>query len=216
MKPKNKCEFPEKLFESLVNHELMNLFSKKHSKVNLWSPSQSKEASLGYDALFETGSRKLIAVQYKIPIYKYAKKYKDCFRFELHKNSKKECKQHKLLCELLDKHIIDDVAYIAPNFIEIKKLNNYSRSGTLLNHIAQIKPVKLLSYYGNHHCVYGSIKPAFFCDIESETLYLSIEDLFFKQKETDQIPIYEKKRQLKKIIDFNQSEMVGVMFYSIF
>ena len=216
MKNKNRCEFPEKLFESLVNHELINLFSKRHTKVNLWSPSQTKEASLGYDSLFEAGARKLVAIQYKVPSYRYVSKYKGCFKFELHKNSNKECKQHELLCELLDKHIVDNVFYIAPEFLENRKLNNYSRSGTLLKHIAQITPTKLISYKGNHHCVYGDLKPNFFCNVPSESSYSTIEEIFFKDVEIDQIPLSERRKQLKKIIDSNQSEMTGVMFYSVF
>ena len=217
MKLNNPCEFPEKLFESLVNHELMNSFSKLSKKVILWSPSQSKEASLGYDALFKSGVKKLIAIQYKIPKRKYSRKHIGCFRFDLHKNKRGECKQHGLLCDLLAKHVVDDVVYCVPLFVENSKLNNYARSETLTKmHVAQIRPKRLISIKGSHHCVYDSRTADFYCNNKTETNLVDFDELFFCQPDRTQIRLGSRKKLFKEIIDNNKKELFGVMFYSVF
>ena len=81
-----KSEFPEKAYESFLNHELMSM------GYMLYIPSQIKENKLGYDALIQKLKYKKIkslALQYKIVSqYKIPKTgfLDPCFKIELHKS----------------------------------------------------------------------------------------------------------------------------------
>ncbi len=210
-----RCEFPEKLFESLVNHELMNNLLSLGLKPNMWSPSQIQEASLGYDVLFQDPLSKIIAIQYKVPSYKYLRKHKNCFKFDLHKNKSNICKQHEILVNELKKGTISNVVYMAPRFMGIKELNEYVQNGSLLKHIAVIPPARLPSYIGSHHCVYGKKKPQFFSKEPIDGFEDSLYRLFFDDDDIFHNSIEERKSMFKDMIDKNSEEMMGVMFYSI-
>lgn len=83
-----KCEFCEKIYEIFIINELLN----RYKDADVYSPSQVKEAKLGYDALFNFhNNRKLVVLQFKI-CDEYIKKPSylingKCFRFQLHPNN---------------------------------------------------------------------------------------------------------------------------------
>lgn len=154
-------EFCEKLFESMVNHELLNIYQKQGLIATLYSPSQTEEATLGYDALFNLFSSKgarCIAFQYKI-CCKYKrnpKKFRkrwSVYKFNVYKSKKRAYNQHNLLVDSHKKKISS--LYCAPKFVSTSDLYKYSSTNQLLRNCIFITPkIKLGKKEKQHFYVY--------------------------------------------------------------
>lgn len=136
VKLKYKMNISEKLFENLINAELLKL-----TGCDIYIPSQVKEAKTGIDALFQNGKRKVLFLQYKISKqYILTPKYlnKNSYRFPLHKSSKRGYNQHNKLVDKSKKY--KSVGYLVPLFSSYDELYYYYHSGNLLTNVRLIVP----------------------------------------------------------------------------
>ena len=142
----DKSEFSERLFETLVNHEILNQL-----KSDIYIPSQTNEAHLGLDALFQGKKRKILALQYKV-----VNKYKrvpfyfktPAFKFDLHKD-KKGYTQHNQLVEKTKRGL--NAFYVIPTFITYEDLYNKYHLGDLLDNLYFILPTKKIKDNEYHY-----------------------------------------------------------------
>ena len=222
------CQFPEKMFESMFNHALLNDFESKGKKVKLYAPSQNKESVEGIDALFSglcSGSyRKLIAIQFKIPSYKYKRGKKigseiikrGYLKFDLHRNSSGIYHQHEAMLELIRKGLVDEVCYCLPLIFDNKRLNEISGADLLNKYSLKIKPVTLSSD-PKHYCIFDKkgkyIK--FFCENYTQTESVSQNNLFGKEEMyISDLSDETRKEKLKEFIEDNLEDIQDIVFYS--
>lgn len=136
-----KSEFPEKIFEILINHALLS------NGFDIYVPSQNKESKLGYDALFQKGKIKVGFFQYKI-VSEYEKKPVShrtalkAFKFDLHYSKLNGYRQHNLLVKKNLRGL--NCGYFVPNFIEYDILYKNHHSGMLnrFPNVILIKPTR--------------------------------------------------------------------------
>ena len=130
-----KCEFSEKLFESLLNREILNKLFKNHCTPELYSPSQTDESKKGYDAHFKGVSKRCFAIQYKLSSQyerknKKAKIKKNDFKIQIYKSKTNGYNQHnQLVKQNRSKKII--AFYCAPKFTTLKELQKYAKDEKL-------------------------------------------------------------------------------------
>ncbi len=153
-----KSEFPEKAYETFVNHELLS------NGYMIYLPSQRKEESLGYDALLHglRGSGiKAVALQYKVVSqYKRTPQYfhSPCFRFVLHKSAN-VYKQHNIMVRrntMTPRRVL--ALYCVPNFVDYQSLYNYLRNGTLLRHSSLLMPFSRINDSNHHYIAFDDTK----------------------------------------------------------
>ncbi len=123
-----QSEFPEKIFEILIDHVFLN------KGLDIYVPSQNKEAKLGYDALFQKGKIKVGFFQYKI-VNEYKRKPRchsnatKVFKFSLHFSKSHGYRQHNLLVKKALKGF--NCGYYVPAFIEYDTLYKTYHQGLL-------------------------------------------------------------------------------------
>lgn len=122
------CEFSEKFYEILFDHELLS----NSKKVAIFVPSQKHEKLVGYDVYFSDGPKRVMYIQFKVP-YEYdsnSKKYK----FWLYKNKNKEFEQHNNLCCYNQSRRKMKAVYYAPLFTQYSELYKYLEEGNIKKH----------------------------------------------------------------------------------
>ena len=177
-----KSEFPEKAYESFLNHELMSM------GYMLYIPSQIKENKLGYDALIQKLKYKKIkslALQYKIVSqYKIPKTgfLDPCFKIELHK-SKSGYTQHNLMVKRNLMHAKTGIAaiYCAPMFVEYDLLYKYSIAKSLVSRSRFIVPQKAITDKQYHYIVFDAKCSKQFSNIPESIKYNSLENIIENQ-----------------------------------
>ena len=225
---KRPCQFPEKMFESMFNHALLNDFESKGKKIKLYAPSQNRESVEGIDALFSEpcgGSyRKLIAIQFKIPTYEYKRGKtigsetikRGYLKFDLHRNSSGKYHQHEAMLELVRKGLVDEVCYCVPLILSNKKLNEISGASLLNNYSLKIKPATLSS--DPRHCCINEKKGRyvrFFCENSTHTEFISHNELFEKDNYFfSDLLDEEREEKLKRFIKNHLEETQDIVFYS--
>lgn len=161
--------FSERLFETLVNHILLNTL-----KCDIYIPSQVKEASSGLDALFQRGGRKLLAIQYKV-VEQYQRiptgLTAAAFHFDIHSKE-----QHNHLVKKSNKML---AGYVVPAFVSYQALFDTYHNGTLLNDSYFIQPdIKIRD--SNYHQIKFDRATAFLCSKDPQ--HLAIYSLAELQK----------------------------------
>lgn len=184
-----KSEFSERLFETLVNHELLNQL-----KCDIYIPSQSKEAKSGFDALFQGGRKKLLALQYKI--VKEDKRNIDelalpCYRFNLHKRNR--FMQHNLLVKKANRGLL--AGYAVPLFVSYDDLFSAYHSHNLLNHSRLII---------SHHKIYD-LQPHFITYNCSEAFQHSRESINLSIGSLSSIP-----NQLESVESYSKESFINL------
>lgn len=147
-----KSQFSERLFETLMNHELLNKL-----KCDIYIPSQSKEAKSGLDALFQRRHKKLLALQYKIVIEDKRNTDKlplPCYRFNLHKRN--QFMQHNLLVKKAKRGLL--AGYAVPLFVSYDDLFSAYHSRNLLNYSRLIIPHQKIHDSKSHYIAYNCSK----------------------------------------------------------
>ena len=177
-----KSEFPEKAYESFLNHELMSM------GYMLYIPSQIKENKLGYDVLIQKLKYKKIkslALQYKI-VFQYKNPRSGlsypCFKMELHK-SKSGYTQHNLMVKRNLKHVKTGVAaiYCAPRFVEYDLLYKYSIAKSLVSHSKFIIPQKAITDKQYHYIAFDDKCSKQFSSIPESIKYDTLESIIENQ-----------------------------------
>lgn len=150
-----KCQFSEKLFESLVNREILNKFYSKYSSISLLSPSQNQEAKTGYDACFSGGPKRCLAIQYKLS-FKYERKNvktkikKGDIKIDIYKSKKNGYNQHNQLVKHNNKKKIM-AFYCAPRFSTLSELQDFAQRGILTSQCVWFFPSNPLPKKDKHN-----------------------------------------------------------------
>lgn len=147
-----KCEFSEKLFENLVNAEILN-----RGGLDIYIPSQRKESKSGLDALFQTKKRKVLLIQYKISSRYELKKTPSgmnypTYKFNIYKNKSGDHTQHNKLVEKIKKGL--KCGYGVPLFHTYRELYDLYHSGQLLNFSYLISPTSKIIDNASHYVDY--------------------------------------------------------------
>lgn len=193
-----KSEFCEKLFENLINHIILQNFN-----VDIYIPSQNREAKSGIDALFQYGKVKILLLQYKVS-YNYKKKptsFNSCntFKFNLHKNSRGEYVQHNKLVKNTNKGLL--CGYFVPVFNTYKELYNFYHNGLLLSNCRLIIPRSPIKDSKNHFIQYDNS-----CALQCSSEKKECKMLNFNEKSIDALPEYTKEEFIKFILDKPESD----------
>lgn len=198
-----KINFPEKFFETLINHELLM------RGFDIFVPSQVDEAQKGYDALFQNGKVKVGFFQYKI-VSKYKinpKGHKDspiAFKFKLHKSKQNIYKQHNQLVKLYKKG--EKSGYVVPCFETYRELYDFYHNSSLLNKTYIIMSKYIINDTKNHYITFDE-KKAFqhsnqSCKLEVEPLEAFINSIKDSQKEYDKESLAEEL-----LFDYDENEI---------
>ena len=147
-----KSEFCERLFETIVNHLLLNTL-----KCDIYVPSQIREAKSGLDALFHSGKKKPLMLQYKV-VEQYIKSLsgfkKPSFHFDLHQDKNGHYTQHNLLVNKTKRHNI--AGYVVPGFVTYCALYKNYHENTLLDKTYLIMPKQRIGDKHPHSIQYDS------------------------------------------------------------
>ena len=177
-----KSEFSEKAYEMFANHELLSL------GYMIYIPSQHQEQKLGYDALWQSKSRKIkaIAVQYKI-VEQYERTPKllsnPCFKFELHKSSAGKYSQHNIMVQKNARSWPPICAcYCVPHFVEYKALYKYLKCGTILENSCFLEPNNNISDSKYHFVAFDANHAYQFSDNPLPMSMRSLESIFEQQE----------------------------------
>ena len=172
----DKSEFPEKAYEVFANHELLS------NGYGIYIPSQQKEKTLGYDALWHLkGTRfKAIALQYKI-VSQYRRPPKmlstPCFKFDLHKSAG-GYEQHNIMVARHTHTRFPILAvYCVPTFVEYKKLYEHLRNGTIFDNSRLLIPLKQISDSSYHYIAFD----------DTQALQFSKDPVSVENRHLDQI-----------------------------
>ena len=183
-----KSQFPEKAYETLFNHELIN------KGYILYVPSQVKEEHSGYDVLInnlKTRRFKALALQYKI-VDEYSRiPYpfsKPCFRFDLHKSSKGYKQHNTMVKRNISPHSVIKACYCVPMFVDYPSLYNYSQSDTLMRHSRLLCPISKINDTKYHQVKFDSTKALQYSTEPSQIVAKTFESLF----ETEKFLSYEQ------------------------
>lgn len=154
-----KSEFPEKLYEALILHELLE-FVPKGATPPLCVPSQVVEQKTGCDLCFIDSAcnpinRKVLMFQFKISCEYERKSKKGSFKFELYPKNTYE--QHNKLCKynLSGKQVA--AIYCAPRFVTYKELLNKIISKNIIGDSIFFKPIQQISDNCYHYVEFDSI-----------------------------------------------------------
>ena len=176
-----KTEFPEKAYESFSNHELMAKGYK------IYIPSQTKEKSVGYDALLHLKGKmfKAVALQYKV-VSQYIRPPKPlsspCFKFELHKTHD-GYEQHNIMVKR-NTRIPAPVAaaYCVPFFVEYSELYDYLKKNTILENSCLLIPFDRINDFDYHYIAYDHSTALQFSKTPVPVKMCTLEQLFEQQK----------------------------------
>ena len=149
-----KCEFCEKIYEIFIINELLN----RYKGADVYSPSQVKEAKLGYDVLFNFHNhRKLVVLQFKI-CDEYIKKPNyltngKCFRFQLHPNN--NYYQHNSLVRKNNskKYL---AGYLVPYFNRYNELYSFHHQNIIIDNSFFIFSNKMINDVKSHFINFDS------------------------------------------------------------
>lgn len=133
-----KSQYSEKFYEFAVNHELLNKMV-----IDIYIPSQSEEALLGWDIGF-TDYKQLYFFQYKtVSEYDRIPRYLSthAFRFQLHKDTKGKFTQNNHLCNLNKMGFI--AGYVVPNFTELSNLRKHIKKARVLSNSFLMIPLHI-------------------------------------------------------------------------
>ena len=149
-----KSEFPEKAYEILVDSTLLSM------GFDIYVPSQTKEAKLGYDALFQHGKFKVGFFQYKIVKEYHRIPYYHCFapkafKFDLHFTLRNKYLQHNILVRKNKGGLF--ACYLVPLFVRYKDLYDYYHNGSLVtsNSVA-LKPIHTINDTKYHYITFDN------------------------------------------------------------
>ena len=170
-----RCEFNEKLYETLVNHELLT------KGYGLSIPSQRHEKHLGFDSLVANRHFKVCCLQYKIPERaKSRRKFwggQTVFKFYAHKDKAwNSYAQHNLLVKANMNGI--PAYYCAPYFLENSNLYNFLASNSLLAHSVLLKPIHQLLTTERHVIEFDRYQAYQFCDNCERIEMVNYEEIF--------------------------------------
>ena len=177
-----RSEFPEKAYEAFINHEL---FSKGYM---IYIPSQRKEKSVGYDALWHTsggGRIKAIAMQYKI-VSKYVKPpfplSTPAFKFDLHKSTKGYV-QHNIMVKR-NTTIWSKIpaVYCVPSFVDYKSLYDHLKNGTLLHNSRLLLPIDKITDSKYHYIAFDNNNAYQFSQDPNHVENYSLDSIFERQE----------------------------------
>lgn len=180
-----KSEFPEKIYETLINHFLLS------KGFDIYVPSQNKEAKLGYDALFQYGKIKVAFLQYKT-VNEYDRKPKchgrstRAFKFDLYYSKGNGYRQHNLLVKKNARGI--NCGYFVPCFIEYDTLYNTYHTSSLVNscNSIMIRPTKIISDNNYHYISFDNKRYVVqHSKEESKVQSFSVNDFLNSIKEND-------------------------------
>lgn len=177
-----RSEFPEKAYEAFINHELL---SKGYM---IYIPSQRKEKSVGYDALWHTsggGRIKAIAMQYKI-VSKYIKPpfplSTPAFKFDLHKSTK-GYGQHNIMVKR-NTTIWSKIpaVYCVPSFVDYKSLYDHLKNGTLLHNSRLLLPIDKITDSKYHYIAFDNNNAYQFSQDPNTVGNYSLDSIFERQE----------------------------------
>lgn len=177
-----KSEFPEKAYETFINHELLT------KGYMIYLPSQIKEEALGYDARlqkFRGKKFKAVALQYKI-VSKYERIPKffnsPCFKFDLHRNEN-QYKQHNIMVKR-NTHSKSKVLalYCVPRFVDYQLLYTYLKAGTILDHSQLLKPIHAVDNSQRHHVKFDDTHAYQFSNEPRAVEMCTLESIFEEQE----------------------------------
>lgn len=182
-----KSEFSEKLYENLVNTELL-----KKTGYDIYIPSQKREEKTGIDVLFQSGKRKVLYLQYKIVeeydrVPSYFKSTK-AFKFTIYKSKRNGYSQHNSLVKKVKRGL--NCGYFVPCFTTYDDLYKFFHTNKLIDNSRLLQPtISLVAKKGIGH----------FIDFDSSTS-------FQHSKNGDELPIFELTRMIQsaKKIDLNE------------
>lgn len=175
-----QSEFCEKMFENLINHELLN------KGLDIYIPSQRKESKSGYDALFNGKKKKVFVLQYKVVSQynknTYDKMKAEKFKYDIYGKKDKglySFNQNKALVRLNKKGI--KAGYYVPSFIDYNSLFCKLHNGTLLNHSFLITPEDIIDKKVPHYVVFDENEAWHYCRNPSKVDIFSLETLLDDQ-----------------------------------
>ena len=169
-----KSEFSERLFETLINHEIL-----KQLGCDIFIPSQVKESKSGLDALFfNKKRRRILALQYKV-VNEYIRIPKGlkarAFQFVLHKDKNGYTQHNHLFKNSLNGL---NSYYVVPAFVKYNELYGSYRSGILLSKTHVISPGKKINDKKYHYINFDTNSNAYLHSHEKESLQIeTLSDL---------------------------------------
>ncbi len=177
-----KSEFPEKAYETFINHELLS------QGYMIYVPSQIRENAHGYDAQLQKfrGKRfKAVALQYKI-VSEYERTPKPfcfpCFKFDLHR-SQKGYRQHNIMVKRNTNSKSKVLAlYCVPRFVEYKLLYTYLKAGSLFSHSQLLKPIHPVDNSQSHHVKFDDTQAYQFSKEPRVVEMCTLESIFEEQE----------------------------------
>lgn len=177
-----KSEFPEKAYETFINHELLT------KGYMIYLPSQIKEEALGYDARlqkFRGKKFKAVALQYKI-VSEYERTPNPfcfpCFKFDLHR-SKKGYRQHNIMVKRNTNSKSKVLAlYCVPRFVDYQLLYTYLKAGTILDHSQLLKPIHPIDDFQRHHVKFDDTHAYQFSNEPRFVEMCTLESIFEEQE----------------------------------
>lgn len=168
-----KSEFSERLFETLINHEILCSLG-----CDIYIPTQAKESQSGLDALFQGRKRKILALQYKVvnqydKIPNYLKA--PAFQFNLHYDEKGYT-QHNHLAKKSIRGL--NAFYAVPAFVGYKELYNNYHLKTLLDNSYLISPGREINDKKHHYINFDTNSTAYLHSKEKVSVQLkTLSDL---------------------------------------
>lgn len=199
-----KCQFSEKFYEILFDHELLM----QGDNPQIYVPSQKMENHFGFDTLFADGPKKAIFFQFKTP-YTYNEST-DKYRFSL--LPKNNYKQHNDLCDLNTnaKRIV--AVYYAPVFVELNQLRSFSKQGTIKKNSKCFVPlgVNKINTPGPHYVEYDRNKAMMHSDEGVEMKCLSLDELLDSIKAIE----YEEFKELFNLSEFVNQKYCCIVFFN--
>ncbi len=155
-----RSEFPEKVYEAMILHELLTFFSKPNT-TPFYVPSQIIENGLGFDLCFFDNNgvsinRKVMLIQFKTSSRYDDKSNKGFYKMEIYKSPKSSFKQHNLLCNYnLSSSCVVGV-YCSPRFVTYKEFYEKVKTNRVISDSSFFEPTKTLSA-GHHYIKFNSI-----------------------------------------------------------
>ena len=177
-----RSEFPEKAYETFINHELLS------NGYMIYMPSQRKEKSVGYDALLHASSSrrfKAIALQYKI-VSQYVRPpfplSIPAFKFDLHKSAKGYV-QHNIMVKR-NTAIWSKISavYCVPSFVDYKSLYDHLKNGTLLCNSRFLLPIDKITDSKYHYIAFDNSDAYQFSQEPKLVENYSLDNIFEKQE----------------------------------
>lgn len=204
-----RSEFPEKAYETMFVHELLNYFTKSGT-TPFYIPSQVVEKKLGYDLCFADSSgnplkRKVILFQFKISEqYAKAKPHKQ-YKFEIY-----ECnaignrfRQHNKLCRYNTHGSKIAGVYSAPRFVLYKDFYKKVQASSIIADSELFLPSVRL--YSGHHYVEFDNSDAKQCSREETDIeMLSFEELLQRVESVSK----EQFDEILKEVTMSDDDMV--------